>query len=268
MNYLVCKRNFGLAALALAVSLANAGQASATQSLSLGSVYNHTPITFTTASGTHTEAGGGDVQGSSLTNTVTHVTTALPYIYCLEWQVNVGVPATYTDSLVNSVGSLHNLPLVIGSSGAISALDVAKEIAWLMVNFAPSATTLDKQAGLQAVLWREDTPGFAFSSSNSAGVTTAYNAILNALNTARGNGSIGDLRSSVLFLSPSNNHDSGSSRYQGLVGMQATTTPTGPVATPEPATFALALSGLIPLGVVGLARRRGRVVKAENKTQD
>jgi hypothetical protein len=227
----------GVAALSLLPWLAASGRATASQVLYLNGSYNTTSITFTDSYGSHTETGGGVIGGSLNGNTLT-------YLYCLEWQRDVLVPNTYGNSLV-STSQIHGGSLPIGTG----TTDPAKDVAWLVVNEAPLAGDANQQAGLQALFWSLVTPNFTLSSSNNSELKNAFYTYRTALNNAKAGG-LPDDTSLVAFISPSTDGD----RYdvnQALIGY---TPGERLVASPEPASLVAALSGLIPLAVVGLVR--------------
>jgi len=175
----------------LVLSVLAPATASADMSLYLNGSYNQTQIDFTAGGTSHSVVGGGVVGGALDGQTIN-------YLYCLQWSLDVVVPATYGHSLVNSTGQLHNANLPVGAG----ATDPAKEVAWLLVNRATLAgTDVNMQAGLQALLWQEVTPGFVLTSTNTV-LVNAYNADVAALNQAKNApGGLVDDRSLVVFIS-------------------------------------------------------------------
>lgn len=219
------KRSLREAALTFVALLGTAGATSAGQSLSLDGNYNHTTIDFKDSTGTHSESGGGSI-GGALNG------QPLSYLYCLEFNININVPGTYGDSVVSTTGQIHGVPLAN-----------RLEIAWLMLNVAPTiGNSLDKQAGLQALLWDLTTTNFQLLSGGD--VATYYTQYKNQLSGAV----LSPLDGRVLFLSPSTDGDV-SNHNQGLVGVWA---------VPEPTTIATTVAGVLTLATFGLARRRRR----------
>jgi hypothetical protein len=241
MKYWLCVRVPGLALLTILSTLAAGSRASADQvlSLTLDGNYNSTTIDFNYGS-TAEHVSGGGVVGGSLAG------VSLPYLYCLQWSLDVVVPNTYAQSLVNSSGNIHSgyLENPLGQQlSPLNSVTAAENVAWLVVNRAPLAgSDANQQAGLQALIWQQVTPGFTLTSTNT-NLVNAYNADVTALAGATSQALAYDV-SQVLFISPSTDGDV-SNHNQALVGYIA----------PEPATLAMALSGLIPLGVVALRRR-------------
>jgi PEP-CTERM motif len=256
-----------LALLTMLSTLAVGSRASADQTLSLtlNGNYNTTPITFSYAGSSNpVTVSGGGVVGGSLGG------VAVPYLYCLQWSLDVVVPNTYAKSLVNSIGDIHGGLLQQQPSGALEADDTqAKNIAYLVDKVATGATDAISQAALQAAIWSQVTPGFklvydwqSLSWSDYQTLKGDFNADLGLLPGSIADGSANDYRGSMLFISPSTDGDV-HNHNQGLIGyIPGTGGINHFIATPEPATFAMALSGLVPIAVAALRRRRGAVTTA------
>jgi hypothetical protein len=210
-------RTIPLAALALAaVIIAPKAQADVLQ---LGS--NYTTPMYVTLNGIAENAGGGSVGPSYLNG---HL---LPYVYCVQLDVNIGVPNTYNATVTHD-GTVHY------SSGN-AVVNNAGKIAWLLDKYAGTAKTSDQQGGLQAAIWKEIYGNnFTLTNANTSGMISDYNSDLTNVGTAS--------LSNFSWLSPydSNGH------YQDLV------------TTPEPGNLPL-LVGMTVTGVGLLIRRRRRI---------
>lgn len=248
----------GVVAAGLVAGLVRAGPAAANPSLTLTGNYNPTKIVFKGNGSKHAVVGGG-VTGGSLDG------QAIPNLYSLEWQRDVVVPGTYKDSLVSHTG-IHNQALPNGQNAGSegSAIDVA----WAIVTIAPTIGKADTagQAGLQALIWSLVTSKFKLNTKKTASdVVSAYNADLTLLNSARSNGSLPNYTSDVVFISPSTNGEEKSKHTkadvnQGLLGYTPSVVVVSSV--PEPSTMMAAASGLAPLALVVIGRRRRRSADA------
>jgi hypothetical protein len=235
-----------LAALAL---LSGGGAARAGQVLHLTGQYNPTAVHFSVNSTPSAVSGGGEISA-------TLDGTAVDFMYCLQFSVDIYTNISYNNTTITADGTVQGGPLPFNSSLAGSGLDASREIAWLMVHEAQAAHGIGgdraQEAGLQALIWQLVTPGFAMSTTlNSSAVLTAYHGYLADLQHAIAHNQIGDLRSSVLWITPSKLGNQ--SVYQAQVGYIPSSQLT---AVPEPSAGILAISGLIPLGI--LARRLRR----------
>jgi hypothetical protein len=260
MNRRPSVARLGFALLTMLFTLGFGSRASADLDLYLNGSYNQTAVDFTYTNGSNqtvsaSESGGGNIGATLNGQTVS-------YLYCTQFNVVVYVPDDYNKTPVNSIGQVHNGNLVDANGNRLSntaSAIVAQNVAWLISNLASSATDANQQAGLQALIWQQLTPGFVLTSTNSE-LVTAYNNDVAALNGASPT-ALSNAVSKVLYITPS--YTSGvSDDYQALLGYnpgmggmiqfggQA------PQATPEPATYAMAISALIPLGLVVWRRRR------------
>ena len=217
-----------LAALALVATAAHAdsfttGSFFSGNQTNLGSSAGFTTFSFDG----HTESGAaGNFTGS--TGVVNGVETSFADVYCVDLNDTINLNTTYK-ATYSTTGVVNG-----------SKVNNAGEIAWLLTNLAPEATTTAENMGLQAAIWKiEYGSNFnLITSDNSAAVDAAYAADLAAL------GSNTEAVSSVLWMSPSSGSDCDG---QGQVIL-----PVSPV--PEPATLTQFGTGL--LGLAGKLRRR------------
>jgi hypothetical protein len=217
---------FVFAAVAL---LSIGGRAGASHVLDTGSGYQTGPL-YVTVLGHNGDSSFLNSSGSigQPPNFASIDGIALPYMYCVEIFTDIGVQGTYGVDL-STTGIVH---------GAL--VPNAGEIAWLIDNFAASATTQDQQEGLQAAIWQQ-VYGAAFSVdpvNTGAGIYANYQADILALgsNTAP----VSDL----LWISPYNGDGSPA---QGQVTSFGT-------RVPEPST--IALLGLGACCFVGVRLRK------------
>jgi hypothetical protein len=186
--------------------------------------------------------------------------TSLPYMYCVDIIHDIFVPGQYL-ALVDNTGYIVND--VPPSSGAMTTvvdgqtvLANAGNIAWLMTNYAASATTIDQQLALQAAIWHE-VYGTNFQLavnpvSNSAGTPTSDDNTVNSLYASyislayTHTAPVG----SVLWINPNQRWDGSqwvSGAYQAQVGL----------VNPVPGT--LTMSSIF-LGMIGIVQA-GRALK-------
>jgi hypothetical protein len=234
------------AALALLIGLACAGRATAGNVLNLSGNpspgFNTENINFAVTGNPNPALNGVyNVNGGNIVTSTLNGQN-LPYLYCVQYHIDVYVPGTYNNTDVDVLGNIDGAPL-----------KNAGGVAYLMTHYAAQATTQDLQAGLQAAIWYEVTGGGAGgfvlgdSTKNSAGLVAAFQADLAGLGigniaTSDGTGNTVALNN-LIFLTPTD--DSGR-QYQGLVGL----------AAPEPSTVVMAGSGGLVLA--GYLRRRRR----------
>src|SRR5208337_4961086 len=150
-------------ALGLLASLACGTRAHAND-LNLGGSFNSGG--FYTFDGS-SPGGGGPINTSYLNG------VQLPYVYCIDIPDNVNVPVDYPKSTVTNNGMA-----IVGSgnpqynNGGLALTPNAGTIAWLLTQYALTATTTTKQDALQAAIWTAiygyNTPGYALVVTNSA----------------------------------------------------------------------------------------------------
>ncbi len=234
-------------ALGLLASLACGTRAHAND-LNLGGSFNSGG--FYTFDGS-SPGGGGPINTSYLNG------VQLPYVYCIDIPDNVNVPVDYPKSTVTNNGMA-----IVGSgnpqynNGGLALTPNAGTIAWLLTQYALTATTTTKQDALQAAIWTAiygyNTPGYALVVTNSAVFQQMQTDLGNNPNSSTvtlanaGTASV----SNFYWLSPG---DGSSAIYQALVTANvggATLT------TPEPSTFAIAGLGAMAFVAYGLRRRK------------
>lgn len=178
-----------------------------------------------TAFGNNLTGAGGNFQP----NTLDGVT--LPYLYCVSVTTDISVPGTYT-SVVTTDGTIFGTPLTN-----------AGEVAWLLTNLAPSATTGDAESGLQSAIWSVlYGSNYNLGTGNPADVYTYAAADLAALGT--NTAPLSDL----IWLS---NYDSYGNHVQPFIALNSDPDP-GPI--PEPSSIVLGLIGA--LGIAGYSSCR------------
>ena len=171
---------------------------------------------------------------------------SVPYLYCVEIFTDILVRGTYGTDVSND-GTVHG-----------SLINNAGQIAWLLDNIGPIATTTsgDAQEGLQAAIWKQVYgANFSVAAGTSQGILDAYNADIAALgsNTA----SVSD----VLWLSPYNQDGTPA---QGLVtsatNILSISNFDNASPVPEPSSFALLGLGAAGLIISAIRRRRQQKV--------
>jgi hypothetical protein len=218
-------------------------------SLALGGTYN--TFTIDENGSPAGSFGGGSILPSSLNG------VSLAWVYCVGLFTDVGVPATYDDTPVSSTAMVYGM---LPSSNAVTQVNNAKAIAFLLGNFATAAIgNATAQEALQAAIWTEEYNGAAPVSSepvvtgdSGAAYYSQYQtdlAVLNANPTAVANTSL----STIEWFSPSTNM--GSNINQPLVGASGTfTTTTFEAPTPEPTS--ILFFGTVMLIAGSLAKRK------------
>lgn len=190
--------------------LAFSGATLRADSLVLTGNYNSIPFSTGTV-------GGGSLAGATLNG------VALPWLYCVQLTIDVNVPNTYPNTIVDYTGVIHN-------SGTQPDSGSAGKIAWLLSNYADGANT-NQQIALQAAIWNVE--GFGSLQTNNATLNDLYNSMLENVGS-------GDV-SQYAWLTPGNAQDS--HQFQGLV----TRVPDGGMT--------LMLLGSALVGLAGLRRK-------------
>jgi hypothetical protein len=172
---------------------------------------------------------------------------SLPWVYCIDFWDNVGVPADYPYTTITHDGTIlassDNMSQGGFAAGAtlnsLALVDHVDQVAWLLATFADGATTAAAQIGLQAAIWNVIYDGhISLASGNVAGASSAYNTDLAALQAAVTSSNVHVNLDQFLWLSPKSNADDRTIK-QGLV-----------TKVPEPGSlvFLGAFSGIALLG--------------------
>jgi hypothetical protein len=184
-----------------------------------------------TVNGNTLTGAGGNFQPNTLNG------TPLTYLYCVSATTDIYVPGTFTSNIT--------------TNGVVDGQFVnnAGQIAWLLTNLAPSATTGDLESGLQSAIWSVIYgKNFTLDANNPSDVINAYNADLAAL------GSKTAPVSDLIWLS---NYDSNGTVVQPFVSLNPDP------AVPEPSSMVLAGMGLAICTLALLRRRRQRSTRAK-----
>lgn len=231
--------------LGLLASVACGTRARADNDLNLGGNFNSGG--FYTFNG-NSPGGGGPISPSTLNG------VALPYVYCIDIPDNVYVPVDYKHSTVTNNGYAIVGPGNPQSNGGLALTPNAGTIAWLLTQYALTATTTTKQDALQAAIWTAiygyNTPGYRLVVTNSAVFQQMQTDLNNTGSSTVTLAYAGTAPvSNFYWLSPG---DGSSTIYQALV----TANVGGATLTaPEPSTFAIAGLGAMAFVAYGLRRR-------------
>ncbi len=225
---------FSAAAVLGLVASLTCGTRAQADDLNLGGNYNTFSWTLSYSGFSASNEGGGSIGPSTLNG------VALPWVYCIDIPDNVGVPADYKNTVVTSNGSAwygasNPWTKTAGVITAGNSLTVAGQIAWILDNYASTATSVALQEAVQAAIWKViyDQNGKTYFQVQDTGVNNASNSIITAM------GSKTASVSSILWMSPNGS------------GNQALVT-----AVPEPSTFAIASVCGAGFVFYGLRRRR------------
>jgi hypothetical protein len=229
-----------------ATALATFGAPALADTITLGGSYN--AGIYMIENGVATPEGGGNVTVS--TAVIGGNEVDLQQLYCVDLFDNVSPSTTYGSIFTND-GTVNG-----------NAVADAGEIAWLILNIAPVATTAVQQSALQALLWTFESgtvingnvQTVAFDTKdNSAAVVAAYNSYVAALGT--NTAPVSD----VYWVTP----QSGAGVVnQGLVALTGGQLSTYDGSLPEPSTYAVFAIGL--LGLAALRRTEGLLFKKEH----
>ena len=134
--------------------------------LYLGVPYNNIALDGT-LNGNET-VGGGSISNSTLNK------VPLPFVYCLDLYITIGVPGDYDKTQVTNNGVIHSTQSVVN----------AGQIAWLLDMYAWGAIIdTNMQIALQAAIWYEEFGVTLDPTMNAGAAVTDYNNMLAALGT-------------------------------------------------------------------------------------
>lgn len=212
---------------ALAAGLLLAPHAALADSITLGTNYSGTFDMLINASAgstsyTATQEGGGNVSGSYGIIGGTQVN--LGFVFCADIFTDATLGATYTASF-NTSATINT-----------GTLADAGQIAWLMLNIAPTATTQAQMQGLQGLMWTLEYSSRVKwdTADNSASATSWYNTYLSELGSNTAN------VSRIYWVDPLNSN--GTYGYQGFAVATWSQIPEAPSAALLATSAALLLA--------------------------
>jgi PEP-CTERM motif-containing protein len=237
-----------LSLLAVAATLTFSGISAHADSLTLGnfstgvvsSNSNAGVMTVKIGVGSNTTTitgSGGNFAGS--TGVINGQAVSFSELFCVDLFDSISLGGTY-NATDNTVGKIFN-----------QSINNAAEIAWLITDLAPEATTAEENEAVQVAIWEEEYGSSFKLISADAGVALDAATDFNEANAV----SPKNLPpvDSVEWISPTTGSGRDTNDAQGMVGLVNDPTP----AVPEPATLSLFGTGI--LGLAGLVRR-GRTV--------
>lgn len=177
------------------------------------------------------DAGGGNITGS--VGNIHGTDYAFAVFYCADLFTDASLSTTYR--------ALYNAEGVIGASTVTNG----GQIAWLMLNIAPTLTTQSEYQGLQGLIWTLENPDRVRwdYADNTSAASTWFDTFSRTLSSHTA--PVG----SIWWINPTNAQ--GQYAYQGFVA--ATQAQIAAAHVPEPGTITLLGAGLAG---IGLRRRR------------
>lgn len=215
-----------LLGLALALAQPQASASSLAGTVTLGGTYSGTIQMRVNGNTTSQGEGGGNIGGSSAV--IGSYNVGLSQFYCVDMFTGASLNATYNASF-NTDGLING-----------NAVPNAGQVAWLLLNIGPTATTQPQFQALQGLIWHLENGNNAIFDQigNSAAAVGYYNQYVSALgnNTAPVN--------SVIWINPLN-ASGGHYAYQGFAAVPSGTTVAALFNVPVPATVYLLGAGLV-----------------------
>jgi PEP-CTERM motif len=228
-----------LSLLAVAATLTLSGVSAHADSLTLGNINtgvvpsNSSAGVMTVKVGNTTVTGsGGNFAGS--TGVIQGNKVSFSELFCVDLFDNISLGGTY-NATDNTIGKIFN-----------QSINNAAEIAWLITNLAPEATTAEENEAVQVAIWEEEYGSSFKLISADAGVAQDAKTDFNEANSIKNLPPV----SSVEWISPTTGSGRDTNDAQGMVGLINDPPP----AVPEPATLTLFGTGI--LGLAGMVRRR------------